>query len=113
MMGKFETRHPGGLQHTVARFHVRWHDRGARATNATLVHRDIASVTRRRRFLLRSFGLLVDTGLGQLAQGYVGVLLLVEGGFEELRTLAIAEFIGPSGERPVAGYLVVLDGLRR
>ena len=50
---------------------------------------------RRGKFLLRGFGLLVDTGFRQLAQGLVGVLFLVERSLEELRPFAIPELVGP------------------
>jgi hypothetical protein len=61
----------------------------------------------------RRFGMLVDTAFGELRQRLVCLFLFGEGGIKQLHRLDKAEFLRPRPKRPVAGDLIVLDGLGR
>ena len=57
------------------------------------------------------FSGLIYGALSQIAQGFVGVFFFRQRRLEERCASAVAQLLGPGGERAIAGDFVVLDRL--
>jgi hypothetical protein len=55
---------------------------------------------------------LVDDAFRNLRQGRVGILFLLQCRVEKPYGISKTQLIGPRFQSPVAGYFVMLDGLR-
>jgi hypothetical protein len=62
---------------------------------------------------LRSFRLLVDHGFRNLGQCGIGLLFLLKRLIQQSHGVIQTKFPRPGFERPITGYLIVFDRLRR